>query len=322
MKAVVFVPGPAGGIAEIRDVPKPAIQSGQVLVRVRAAGLNRGELGVLGGLTKGTPQQTGIEFAGEIEECAADVRGFSPGDRVMGHWRAGQAEYVAADHRVLMRVPAGVRWADAGAFVNVFTTAHDAIVSNGLLQAGESILINAASSGIGMAAIQIARLKGAKPVIASSGSGGKLAQLAPLGVDIGIDTANGGLADAVLRATDGKGVDLIIDSVGASVFSEHMRCMALGARLVGVGRLGGKTCQIDLDLLALRRLKLIGVTFRTRSDDERAACVQAAARDLLPAFAAGRIRPLIDQIYPMSAVREAHARMLSNQHIGKIVLEI
>jgi NADPH2:quinone reductase len=322
VKAVIFVPSPTGGIAEVREVPKPGIQAGQVLVRVRAAAINRGELGILAGLTTGAPRQTGIEFAGEIEECAADVAGFSPGDRVMWHWRAGQAEYVAADHRVLMRIPADVSWVDAGAFINVFTTAHDAIVSNGNLQAGESILINAASSGIGMAAIQIARLKGAKPVIATSGSAAKLKQLEPLGVDIGIDTAKGDFADAVLKATGGKGVNLIIDSVGASVFPENMRCMALGARLVGVGRLGGKMSQIDLDLLAARRLKLIGVTFRTRNDDERAACVQAAARDLLPAFAAGRIRPLIDRVLPMSAVREAHARMQSNQHIGKIVLEI
>jgi len=318
----MFVPSPAGGIAEVRDVPKPVVQAGQVLVRARAAGINRGELGILNGLTKGSPQPTGIEFAGEIEECASDVQGFSPGDRVMGHWRAGQAEYVAADHRVLMRIPQGISWVDAGAFINVFTTAHDAIVSNARLRSGESVLINAASSGIGMAAIQIARLIGAKPVIASSGSAAKLEQLRPLGMDVGIDTAQGNFADAVLKATSDKGVDVIIDSVGASVFSDNMRCMALKGRLVGIGRMGGKMSQIDLDLLALRRLSLIGVTFRTRTDDERAACVQAAARDLLPAFADGRIRPLIDRVLPMSAVREAHARMQSNQHIGKIVLEI
>jgi NADPH2:quinone reductase len=221
-----------------------------------------------------------------------------------------------------MRIPQGISWVDAGAFINVFTTAHDAIVSNARLRSGESVLINAASSGIGMAAIQIARLIGAKPVIASSGSAAKLEQLRPLGMDVGIDTAQGNFADAVLKATSDKGVDVIIDSVGASVFSDNMRCMALKGRLVGIGRMGGKMSQIDLDLLALRRLSLIGVTFRTRTDDERAACVQAAARDLLPAFADGRIRPLIDRVLPMSAVREAHARMQSNQHIGKIVLEI
>ena len=318
----MFVPSPAGGIAEVRDVPKPVAQAGQVLVRVRAAGINRGELGILAGLTKGSPQPTGIEFAGEIEECAPDVQGFRPGDRVMGHWRAGQAEYVAADHRVLMRIPEGISWTDAGAFINVFTTAHDAIVSNGRLCPGESVLINAASSGIGMAAIQIARLIGAKPVIAASGSAAKFERLRPLGMHIGIDTTQGNLADAVLTATGDKGVDVIIDSVGASVFSDNMRCLALKGRLVGVGRLGGKMSQIDLDLLALRRLSVIGVTFRTRTDVERAACVQAAALDLLPAFADGRIRPLIDRVLPMSAVREAHARMQSNQHIGKIVLEI
>jgi NADPH2:quinone reductase len=318
----MFVPSPTGGVAEVREIPKPDVQPGHVLVRVRAAGTNRGELGILTNLTRGSPQPTGIEFAGEIEECAPDVENWKPGDRVMGHWRAGQAEYVAADHRVLMRIPEGVSWTDAGAFINVFTTAHDAIVTNGGLRTGESILVNAASSGIGMAAIQIARLMGASPVIATSGSAAKLKQLEPLGLDVSIDTSQGSFAETVLKVTGGKGVDLIIDSVGASIFADNMRCMALGGRLVGVGRLGGKMSQIDLDLLALRRLKLIGVTFRTRTDEERAACVAAAARDLLPAFAQGRIRPLIDRVLPMSAVREAHARMQSNQHIGKIVLEI
>lgn len=318
----MFVPAVGGGVAEIRDVAKPEVKAGQVLVRVHAAALNRGELGGLANLTKaGAPAQpTGIEFAGEIEACAPDVNDFRPGDRVMGHWRAGQAEYVAADQRVLMRIPDGVSWTDAGGFINVFTTAHDAIVTNGQLKAGESILINAASSGIGMAGIQIARLMGARPVIASSGSASKLKQLMPLGIDVAVDTTKGNFADQVIEATGKKGVDVIIDSIGASVFPDNMRCMAIGGRLVGVGRLGGKMSEIDLDLLALRRIKLIGVTFRTRTDDERAACVAAAARDLLPAFADGRIKPVIDCVMPMSEVREAHARMKSNQHIGKIVL--
>ena len=322
MQAVVFVPHAGGGLAEVREVTAPEVKAGQVLVRVRAAGVNRGELSALKNLVKGTPQPSGIEFAGEIVECAPDVASFRPGDRVMGHWRAGQAEYVAADHRVLMRIPEEVDWITAGAFINSFTTAHNAIVTNGLLSAGKSVLINAASSGIGVAAIQIAKLFEAAPIIASSGSAAKLKQLAPLGVDVCIDTAQGNFADAVLKATGGRGVDLIIDNLGAPVLAENLRCMALEGRLISVGRMGGKMAEVDLDLVALRRLKLIGVTFRTRTDDERAQCVQAAASDLLPALAAGRIRPLIDQVFPMSAIREAHARMESNQQVGKIVLEI
>jgi len=321
LKAVIFVPNPQGATVEVREVPKPEVRSGQVLVRVRAAGLNRGEMAIRKNLTKGNAQPTGIEFAGEIVECAPDVTDYRVGERVMGHWRAGQAEFVAVDQRVLMRIPESIDWIHAGAFTNVFTTAHDAIVSNGQLQAGESILINAASSGIGMAAIQIAKLIGAKPVMGSSGSAAKLAQLEALGMDVGIDTTRGNFADAVLKATSDKGVDLIIDAVGASAFADNLRCLALKGRLIGVGRLGGNLAQIDLDLLALRRLKLIGVTFRTRTDDERAACVQAAARDLLPAFADGRIKPLIDRVFPMSAVQDAHVYMERNQHIGKIVLE-
>jgi NADPH2:quinone reductase len=201
-------------------------------------------------------------------------------------------------------------------------TEHDALITNAELQAGESVLVNAASSGVGVAALQIARLFGARPVIGTSESSEKLAALAAFGMERGIDTLREDVADSVLAATNGTGVDIVIDHVGASLLQDHMRCMALRGRLIGVGRLGGRGADIDLDLLALKRLRLIGVTFRTRTLDERIAIAQRCAADILPALADGRLRPVIDRTFPLREALEAQGCMVSNAHIGKIVLTL
>ena len=184
------------------------------------------------------------------------------------------------------------------------------------------MLVNAASSGVGVAALQIARLFGARPIIGSSGSPEKLDALATFGMERGINYQRENIADAVLAMTDGKGVDIVIDHVGAPFLQDHMRCMALQGRLIGVGRLGGRSAEIDLDLLALRRLRLIGVTFRTRTLEERIAIAQRCMRDILPALADGRLRPLIDRTFPLDEALEAQGYMAANAHVGKIVLTL
>jgi NADPH2:quinone reductase len=240
----------------------------------------------------------------------------------MGHGKACQAEYAVADPLALMRVPAKLSWVDAAAFPNVFITAHDAVIVNGNLKAGESILINGATGGVAMAAIQIAKLFGATPVMAMSRSASKLEKLLRLGVDIGIDASAGSHVDAVMAATEKKGVDLIIDTVGGPVFEANMQSLAVQGRLVNIARLGSSTAQIDLSLLWLKRLKLIGVTFRTRTEAERLECIQACARDLLPLLEAGKISLPIDRTFALTDIAEAHAYMKRDEHIGKIVLVI
>ena len=321
MKAVMFIPGPAGAAVELREVPTPLPAAGEVLVRVRAAGLNRGELAVRNALKSGAPQGTGIEFAGEVVTPGAGATRFRRGDRVMGHWRGGQAEYVTAAEGLMVPVPRRLSWVEAGAWLNVFVTAHDAIVSNAQLRAGESILINAASSGIGVAALQIARLLGAAPVIAASRSRAKLDRLAHYGMQTGV-VAGPDAAAAVMQATGKKGVDVLIDNIGGSVLKENLDLMALRGRMVSIGRLDANVGPLDLDLLAFKRVWLIGVTFRTRTTEERAACVQRCASDLLDALADGRLNPVVDRTFAMADVKAAHAYMESNQHIGKIVLEM
>lgn len=322
MKAVRVIPHPEGGRIEIQDIPLPEPGLDQVLVRVRASGLNRGEITQARDRRSGEPVTVGVEFAGEIAAVGPGVTGWREGDRVMGHGRECQAQYVLSDPLALMRVPGNVSWIEAASFPNAFVTAHDAVVTNGELRAGESVLVNAASGGVAWAALQIASLWGARPVMAMSRSADKLARLAGYGVDVFIDSSRDALVDKVMQATGKRGVDLIVDMVGGPLFEANVKSLAVRGRLVNIARLGGATAQIDLEQLWLKRLRLIGVTFRTRTEQERLACVRACARDMAPWLEQGRIRWAIDRTFKLEEIHAAHAYMLQAQHFGKIVLTI
>jgi NADPH:quinone reductase-like Zn-dependent oxidoreductase len=322
MKAARIVPGPQGGRLEIQDLPVPVPGPGQVLVKVMAAGLNRGEINMVRNAKAGAAQTAGVEFAGIVSAVGAGVAGLREGDPVAAHGTGGQAEYALAEARAVMRLPRRLPWPEAAAFPNVFVTAHDALVTNGGMRQGQTVLVNAASSGIGLAAIQIAAQMGAAAVFATSRSAAKIARLQAYGVTRAIDVSREDPVDAVKAATGGRGVDIIIDSVGASVFDANMKSLAVQGRLVNLGRMGGSVAQIDLTDLWLKRLKLIGVTFRTRSEEERLACIEACARDLLPLLEAGRIQLPVDRIYPLERIAESHAYMETDRHFGKIVLAV
>ena len=318
----MFMPRAGGAAVVVQEVPLPVVAPGEALVKVHAAGLNRGEIGVRNKLISGKPQPSGIEFAGEVVALGPGSRRVRIGERVMGHWRGGQAEFVAVDERLLVPAPKRLSWIEAAAWLNVFTTAHDAIVTNARLQPGESILVTAASSGIGIAALQIARLLGASPIIGSSRSKPKLEALRTFGMEAGIDATSPGYVHAVTEVTAGKGVDVVIDNVGATVLNQNIDCSALGGRIISVGRLAAESGEIDLDRLAFKRITLIGVTFRTRSLEERIACVQRCAEDLLPALEDGRLAPVIHRTFRIEDIAAAHAFMERDEHIGKLVLEI
>lgn len=322
MKAVRIVPGPDGGNLAIQEVPTPAPGPGEVLVRVMASGLNRGEINLVRHARTGSPKAAGIEFAGVVAQVGAGISNVREGDRVMGHGWGGQAEFVLADFRAIMPVPQALSWVEAAAFPNVFITAHDALVTNGQFKAGDTVLVNAASSGVGLAAIQIAAQMGAKQVLATSRSADKIARLQAYGVDCAIDLSAESQLEAVMLATNCRGVDVIVDSVGGTVFESNLKSLAVKGRLVNLGRMGSSTAQMDLSELWLKRLHLIGVTFRTRTEEERLACIQACARDVLPLLADGRIKLPVDRVYAINDVAKAHAYMETNQHFGKIVLAI
>jgi NADPH2:quinone reductase len=329
MKAIVIVPDGKSGTLEQRDVPEPEPGPREILIRVKATALNRADLAQRRG---GYPAQRqggaaglvigGLEAAGEVVGMGPEVTGVATGDRVMTMCSGGYAEYVTVDYRLALPVPARLSWEEAATIPVAYMTEHDALITNAQLQAGESVLVSAASSGVGVAALQIAKLFGARPVMGTSGSPTKLAALAAFGMDRGIDSLREDVSEVVLEATNGHGVDIVIDHVGASLLDDHMRCMAVQGRLIGVGRLGGRSVDIDLDLLALKRLRLIGVTFRTRTLDERLAIAQRCAADILPALADGRLRPLIDRTFRLDEALEAQGYMASNAHLGKIVLTL
>lgn len=322
MKAMRIVPGPSGGRLEMFEADVPAPGAGQVLVRVRAAGVNRGEIVQVRRATAGTPQPSGVEFAGEVAAIGPETAPWREGDRVMGHGLGGHAQYVLAEAGALMPVPPGLDWIAAAAFPNVFMTAHDALITHGRLRPGEAVLVNAASSGIGTAAIQIARLSGAGTVIATTRSAAKLERLRTLGADVAVDTSATPQREAVEAACGPRGVDVVVDSIGGSVFEDNLRSLAVRGRLIHIGRMGGTQARIDLEQLWLKRLRLIGVTFRTRTEAERIEVVRACARDLLGPLRDGRIVLPVERVFPLEALADAHALLESGAHFGKVVLRV
>jgi NADPH2:quinone reductase len=234
----------------------------------------------------------------------------------------GYAEYTTIDHRLAVPVPQRLSWEEAATIPVAYMTEHNALVTNAALQAGETVLVHAASSGVGVAAVQIAKFCGAKLVVGTAGTPAKLAALKTLGLDLGINYRTENFADTILAATKDNGVDVIIDHVGGTYLQENLRCMAIKGRLVSVGRLGQTKGEINLELMAYKRLHLIGVTFRTRTIEEKMAIAQRFKADLLPALADGRLKPVIDRLFALEQAREAQAYMASNEQIGKIVLKV
>ena len=326
MKAWFTVPGPEGAVFEMRETAVPAPGPGQVLIAVRAAGTNRGELirgaALRSGGPAASPARAGGEFAGEIAALGDGVSGWKPGDRVMGRTAGSYAQFVAASQRALMRIPDGMSWPEAAAIPNVYVTAHDALVTNGAAAPGESVMVTAGPSGVGTAAIQIARHIGAGRVIATTRTQGKIAALRALGAHDVVNTRDAGWVDAVLSATTGRGVDVIIDHVGGPMLADNIQLLALKGRLVTVGRNAGRVGDCDLDEIARKRASIIGVTFRTRTPEESLACTERFAAHLLDALAKGALKPTLDRAFPFERLTDAHKYMLSDAQTGKIVLTI
>lgn len=311
MKAAVF--GARG--LELREVGKPQPKVGQILVRVRHAGLNRRDLTRMSGDEGRVP---GMDWAGEVAEVGQNVTAFRPGDRVMCMGAGGYAEYAVADAAVSFPLPRDMAFDQAATLPLALLTMHDALVTNGRLQKGESVLIQGASSGVGLMALQIAKLKGASLVAGSSRHAAE--RLRQYGADLALNTSEPGWVETLTRATGGKGVDLVIDQVSGELFNQTQQATAIGGRIVNVGRLGGMTAPFDFNLHALRRLHFIGVTFRTRSPEEVREVAQRMREDLWPSLA--QLSLPIDRVFPLEEAEAAQARMRANAHFGKILLEV
>jgi NADPH:quinone reductase len=326
MKAIFLVPGSDGGVYEYRDVAAPSAKGDLVLVKVRAAGTNRGELLARPMFRSSNPalkpMPGGIEFAGEISAVGPDATGWRVGERVMGRAPGSYAEFVAVNPVQLMRVPDSLSWAEAASIPNVFVTAHDAIATAAELKSGESVMITAAASGVGTAAIKLARFLGAKTVIATTRSAAKSGSLTALGADVAIDVSKTNWVDQVIAATDKHGVDVIIDNVGGPMLADNIRALAIKGRLVSVGRNAGNVGECDLDKIAFKRASIIGVTFRTRTPQEAFMCGERFAAACLDGFRSGALAPVLDRTFPFDKIGDAHAYMLSDAQVGKIVLTI
>ena len=309
---------------ELRDIAPPEPKPIQILVKVRAAGLNRADLAAARGSGgHGTVGATvGLDWAGEVVSVGSEAHGgFKPGDRVMCAGAGGYAEYAVCDWGRVVPMPDDMSFEDAATLPVALGTMHDALVTNGRLKAGDSVLIQGASSGVGLMALQMAKLLGAKLVIGTSTNADRRARLKAFGADLAIDTSDASWPDLVLEATGGAGVNLIVDQVSGALMNANMRATAILGRIVNVGRLGGGTAEFDFDLHANRRIAYIGVTHRTRSVDELREETRAMWADLADAIKQKKLRLPIDRIFALDEAKAAQDYMSANKHFGKILLK-
>jgi NADPH2:quinone reductase len=311
-------------VLAMRDAATPEPGAKQLLVRMRAAALNRGEFLAGHGLhgEPGSWKAIGGEGAGEVIAVGAEVTRFRPGDRVMGRCAGAFAERALIDEAEAMAVPANLSWEAAAGIALTFLVSYDMLVLQGRLKAGEWVLINGVASGVGVASLQLAKALGAR-VIGTSGSRDKLQRLASLGLDVPLAGRAPDFAPAVMDATDGRGADLVINTIGGTVFAENLCCMAFEARLATVGYVDGVVhAELDLAALHAKRLTLFGVSNKQRTKAQKAAAIPRFVADVLPLFATGQIAPVVDKVFDFDRLQEAKDCMEAGGHLGKIVLRL
>ncbi|HEY5858359.1 MAG TPA: zinc-binding dehydrogenase [Aldersonia sp.] len=319
-----------GGLAPewaYRDVEVPGPGPGQILVRVRLAALNRADLYMLAGTyspnTKTSDVFTaGLELAGEVEAVGTGVSTFAVGDRVMGAGLGAFAGHALIDHRHALAVPASLSWTDAAALPVGLATEHDALVTQGGFAAGERVLVVGATTGIGLIGVQLAKALGAGLVVATTTSDTKARTLREVGADVVVNTMTDSLVEVVHGVTDGAGVDLVLDHIGGQLFAQLLSATRVRGSIVNIGRLGGAQTTIDLDVVSFRRLRVQGTTFSVRTAEERGDVYAALATEVLPVVADGRVRPVVDRVFPFGAAHEAADYLRSGAPVGKLVLEM
>lgn len=314
MKAIL-VPKPGGPEALVYgEAPDPVPGPDEVLVRVRATAVNRADLLQAGGKyppPPGASEILGLEAAGEVEGTGEKVFFLLSG--------GGYAEKVAVPREMLMPVPPRLSLAEAAAIPEAWFTAYLNLFLEGGLRPGERLLVHAAASGVGTAAIQLAKRAGCS-VVATARSEGKCEALSALGADLVVDTSRQEFLSRIEATFGSEQVDLVLDSVGGPLFAPNIRSLRRGGRIVLIASMAGPGAEIDLRAVLAKRLRIIGSTLRSRPVEEKVALTRDFVRDVLPAFADGGLAPVIDCAYPLRNAAEAHRRMAANENVGKIVL--
>jgi putative PIG3 family NAD(P)H quinone oxidoreductase len=335
VRAVVITRSGGPEVLEVQDRPTPGPAGGQLLVRVMASALNRADLlqreGKYPAPPGSPPDIPGMEFAGEVVRADAAVdtgsgasaaEPWRVGDRVFGIVGGGaNAEYLTTDAGAVARVPDALSWVAAASVPEAFITAYDAMVTQAALGANEHVLIHAVGSGVGLAAVQIARAWGAVPY-GTARSASKVDRARALGLADGL-TVDGDpepIVAAAERWTNGHGIDVTLDLVGGAYVDVNVRAAARGGRILLVGTVAGRTGSVPLGVMLGKRLTMRGTVMRARSAAEKREVAAAFARDVVPLLARGQLKPVVDSVFALDEIRAAHERLASNATFGKVVI--
>src|SRR5215470_17060014 len=324
MRAAIITRPGGPEVLEIQDVETPQPVGDQVRVRVHASGINRADLLQRAGgypAPPGAPANIpGLEFAGEVDAVGPLVRMWEPGQRVMGLVGGGaQAEYIISHEGLLVEIPQNLDFVQAAGIPEVYMTAHDALFTQAGLQVGERVLIHAAGSGVGTAAIQLAHAAGSS-VFGTSRTPWKLERAKTLGLDVALSDQD--FAAAVNRVTDGKGVHVVLDFIGAAYMAQNLEALGMWGRIIFLATIGGAQANVNLGMLMGKRISMRGVTLRTRTLEEKLAVTRRFATGVLPLLANGKVKPVIDQVYPLEDIAEAHRAMGENRNFGKLIVRV
>ena len=324
MKAVIITRPGGPEVLQLQDRPVPEPGVGEIRVRVRASALNRADLLQRGGsypVPAGSPEDiAGMEYAGEVDAVGDGARLWRKGDRVMGIiGGGGHAEFVTVHEREAMPVPSGMSWENAAAIPEVFLTAYDALFTRLALRSGETLLIHAVGSGVGTAAVQLAKLIAAR-VVGTARSADKLARVKELGLDIGLDSSRGDWATPLESTVGQNGVHAILELVGGNYLDGDLRVLALKGRIVLVGLTAGAMTQLNMGVLLRKRATIVGTVLRARPIEEKISLAREFADRMIPQFESGRLKPIVDRVFSFDQIADAHRLMESNTTLGKIVL--
>jgi putative PIG3 family NAD(P)H quinone oxidoreductase len=325
VRAIVFDQPGDESVLHIADVPRPELAADQLRIRVHATAVNRADLLQRQGLYPPPPGASpvlGLECAGEVIDVGSAVGGWRPGERAMALLAGGgYAEEAVVHAGSAMRVPAALSFDEAGALPEVFLTAFLNIFLLGQPPSGGSVLVHGGGSGVGTAAISLCNLARLR-VLVTAGSEEKCQRCLEHGADAAINYREGDFAPRVREATAGKGVNVVLDSIGGRYLAGNLASLAVEGRLVIIGLMGGARAEIDLAATLVRRLHVIGSTLRARSVEDKAAIASAFLERFGSALEAGRLRPVVDRVLPLEQAAEAHRLMLASEHFGKIVLRV